>query len=179
MNNLSIAVNKFFANFFVDLADFYLNNLWLLNFLGFIISAVLVWLVVFYAIKLNIIDEKIAAVEMRYFGLRDFGKRYSIKAWKTIIKRLKTRDEEQIKIALTEADKILDEVLKAGAYSGDNIEERLAQVTPEKISNSQELLEAHKIAVKAGEEDFRITPHEAYEVLKVYERTFKEFGLIE
>ena len=179
MNNLPIVINKFFADFFVNLVDFYLDKLWFLNFFGFIISAVLLWLAVFYAIKLNIIDEKIAAVEMKYFGLRDFGKRYSVKAWKTIIKRFKTNDETQIKIALAEADKILDEILKAGAYSGDNIEERLDQVTPEKISNSQELLEAHKTAAKAGEEDFKITSHEAYEVLKIYERTFKEFGLIE
>ena len=179
MNQLAIALNKFAAAFSVNLVDFYLDKLRLLNFFGFIISAVLFWLAVFYAIKLNIIDEKIAAIEMKYFGLRDFGKRYSVKAWRIIIKRFKTRDEAQIKIALAETDKILDEVLKAGAYSGDNIEERLAQVTPEKISNSRELLEAHKIASRAGEEDFKITPHEAYEVLKVYERTFREFGLIE
>jgi len=179
MNELTISLNKFAAEFFANLVNFYLDKLWLFNFVAFILSAILFWLVIFYIIKLNIIDEKIAAIELKYFGLRDFGKRYSVKAWKTIIKRFQTRDETQIKIALAEADKILDEVLKAGAYSGDNIEERLAQVTPEKLSNSQELLEAHKIAVQSGEEDFKINPQEAYGVLKIYERSFREFGLIE
>ncbi len=179
MNELIISLNKFGAEFFAILVNVYLDKLWLLNFVAFILSAILLWLVVFYAIKLNLIDERIAALEVKYFGLRDFGKRYSVKAWKTIKKRLNTRNEAQIKIALAEADKILDEILKAGAYPGENLEERLGYLTPEKITNSQELLEAHKIAVRAKEEDFKITFEEAVNVLRVYQQSFREFGLIE
>ena len=179
MNELTISINKFAAEFFANLVNFYLDKLWLLNFIAFILSAILVWLVIFYIIKLNILDEKIAAMEVKYFGLRDFGKRYSVKAWKTIKKRLETKDEAQIKIALEEADKILDEILKAGAYPGEDLEERLNHLTSEKITNSQELLEAHKTAVRAKEEDFKITFEEAVNVLKVYQQSFREFGLIE
>ena len=179
MNELIISLNKFIAEFFANLVNFYLDKLWLLNFIAFILSAILVWLVVFYIIKLNLIDEKVASLEVKYFGLRDFGKRYSVKAWKTIKKRLETKNETQIKIALEEADKILDEVLKAGAYPGEDLEERLSHLTSEKITNSQELLEAHKIAARAKEEDFKITFEEAVNVLKVYQQSFREFGLIE
>ena len=179
MNELIISLNKFAGEFFANLFNFYLDKLWLLNFIAFILSTLLFWLIVFYAIKLNILDEKIAALEVKYFGLRDFGKRYSVKAWKNIKKRLETKNESQIKIALEEADKILDEVLKAGAYPGEDLEERLSYLTSEKITNSQELLEAHKIATRAKEKDFKITFEEAVNVLKVYQQSFREFGLIE
>jgi len=179
MNELTISLNKFAAEFFNNLVNFYLEKLWLLNFIAFILSALLLWLIIFYMIKLNILNEKIEALEVKYFGLRDFGKHYSVKAWATIKKRLKTKDPAQIKMALIEADKILDEILKAGAYPGENIEERLSHLTPEKITNCSELLEAHKIAARAKEEDFKITFEEAVNVLKVYQQSFREFGLIE
>ena len=51
----------------------------------------------------------------------------TIRAWQEIERRLAAGDESNLKLAIIEADKILDEILKMSGLKGDTMADRLKQ----------------------------------------------------
>jgi len=68
-----------------------------------------------------------------------------LKKWGKIEKRLKSTQEIEWKLAVIEADKLFDNILKKMGYAGKNMDERLAKVTAEQVANIDRIKEAHKI----------------------------------
>jgi len=113
-------------------------------------------------------------------GVGDTGKRRQWRAWKRILKRLKSDNMIKWKMAILEADAIFDEILKMGGYQGNDIHERFKQLPPTALSNFEQIQMAHKIRDRVRQEsDFVISKAEAEEVIKIYGQAFKELGLIE
>src|SRR3989344_7304784 len=67
------------------------------------------------------------------------------KQWLKIKDRVERNTEAEWKLAVIEADKLVDDVLKKMGYPGEDISERLKIATPEQISSLNLLLEAHKL----------------------------------
>jgi len=128
--------------------NFIIDNLWFFQFISLFISGILLFLIIYFFVKTDIIGEKIG--------------------------------ENQLKIAVFEADQLLDEILKIVNYPGRGLEERLAQISPEQISNIEELRQAHKFKSRlVSEPDFVITPNEAGIIIEIYKKTFQELNLID
>lgn len=117
---------------------------------------------------------------MDVFHNKDIGKRRSLKAWKQIQKRLKTKEPDQLKLAVFEADRILNEILKMSGYPGKNLDERLEIITFAQISNIEEIRQAHKLRDRiVSEPAFNITPNETAIIIEIYKKVFQELNLIE
>ncbi len=154
------------------------ENLTLLQFISLFISGIFVGLIIYFNLILNLTGEKIE-FWTDVIGSKNLTRRRSLRAWKQIQKRLKAGDANNLKMAVLEADRILDEILKLSGYPGDNLEERMDSATAAQISNIEELRQVHKIRDRlVGEPDFTLTPGEAGIAINIYKKTFVELGLV-
>ena len=83
------------------------------------------------------------------------------------------------KLAIIEADIILDQVLKERGYAGNSLGERLRSITPSHLGSIDDAWEAHKVRNKIAHEgaDFVITKRIVNETIARYQNVFREFGV--
>jgi len=104
----------------------------------------------------------------------------TVRAWQEIEKRLAAGDESNLKLAIIEADKILDDILKLSGLRGDTMADRLKQMTSAQISNLEDIWVVHKIRNRiVHEPDYNISKSEAEQALRIFGRAFQELGLID
>ncbi len=159
--------------------NFISENLLLIQFISLFVSGILLFLSIYFLAKSDIVGEDIEHF-IGVFTNKDINKRRSLRAWKQIQKRLKTKETDQLKLAILEADRILNEILKMAGYPGKNLDERLEQINSAQISNIEELRQAHKLKNRLiSEPDFIITPNETEIIIEIYKKAFQELNLIE
>lgn len=174
------------SNFFGDLGGLfqsskilYVEYLPVLKTFSLIISAILGYGIVYCIIKsdfLVIQSEKWIDI----LGLKTLTRRRSMRGWRQIIKRLKEKDQNQWKLAVMEADKILDELIKFTGVKAETTEDRLQKINPAQLSNIEEIKTAHRLSQEIRRNpDFQITHEEAQNIIKIYAQAFKEFNLID
>ena len=99
--------------------------------------------------------------------------------WKKIKKRLISEIEAEAKLAILEADSLLDQFLAKQGYPGQTLRERLESVPEDVILNKKELKEAIKIKEAIVEDpSFRLTNQEAKKILEIYEKALKDLNAI-
>ncbi len=83
------------------------------------------------------------------------------------------------KLAIIEADIILDELLKESGYGGTSLGERLRSISPAQLESLDDAWQAHKIRnqIAHGGADFVLTQKLAQDTIKQYRRVFFELGL--
>jgi hypothetical protein len=95
--------------------------------------------------------------------------------WHTIFEKLESDNESDYKLAVIEADKILDGLLKDRGYYGEDMGERLKQANSEKLPNLDELWQAHKVRNRiAHETDFQLNQSQARRAVEIYRRAFQD-----
>ncbi len=84
------------------------------------------------------------------------------------------------KLAIIEADIILDETLKKSGYAGMSLGERLKSISPSQLNSLDDAWQAHKVRnqIAHGGADFVLTRRLAEDTIKQYKRTFSELGVI-
>lgn len=143
------------------------------------VSLALLGGIVYIAIKLNIFGSKVTQFADIALNL-DLTKKRTIKAWLQIQKRIQTGDESNLKLAVIEADKILDEILKRSGFAGETMSDRLKNLTPAQLSNLEQVWGAHKLRNRiVHEPDFEVSRAEAELAVSIYGRAFREFKLID
>ncbi len=83
------------------------------------------------------------------------------------------------KLAIIEADIVLDDTLKQRGYVGNSLGERLRSITPAQLSSIDDAWEAHKIRNRIAHDgtDFVLTKRMAEQTIAQYRRVFSEFGI--
>lgn len=83
------------------------------------------------------------------------------------------------RLAIIEADIILDELLKERGFAGATLGERLKSISPQQLSSIQDAWEAHKVRNKIAHSgtDFVLTKRMAQETIGRYRLVFNEFEL--
>ncbi len=83
------------------------------------------------------------------------------------------------KLAIIEADIILDEALKSRGFVGNSLGERLKSISPTQLASLNEAWEAHKVRNRIAHEgaDFVLTKRIADETITRYRRVFNELGV--
>jgi len=101
------------------------------------------------------------------------------KKWKKIIQRLESGAESEAKLAIIEADDLLNEILKRMGYEGETLGEKLKKVKKTILPNLDEVLEAHKIKSDiVYDPSFRLTLEQAQKILAIYERALSNLEAI-
>lgn len=99
--------------------------------------------------------------------------------WGEILARLKSQDEANLKLAVIEADKLLDDFLQKIGYRDGTMADKLKQITPAQISNLREVWQAHQIRnAIVHDTDFKISNSQAEFAVDAYQKTFEEFEIL-
>jgi hypothetical protein len=100
--------------------------------------------------------------------------------WDVIEQRVSENNPESWRVAIIEADIMLDETLTNAGYVGQSIGEKLKSANHTSFTTVQDAWEAHKVRneIAHAGSDFILTKKTAQDTLKRFERVFKEFGVI-
>lgn len=96
--------------------------------------------------------------------------------WDGIKKKIDSDISSEWKMAIIEADSIIDDIFKTIGFGGETLGERLKAVEPSDFDNLQIVWEAHKVRNRIAHEGdkFELTKEEAKETLEKYEKALKE-----
>lgn len=101
--------------------------------------------------------------------------------WDRILDEIQSEDERQWRIAILEADIMLNDLLDVLGYKGETMAEKMKQADVSEFNTIDFAWEAHKIRNRVAHEgiDHPLTASEARRVIHMYERVFREFKYID
>lgn len=100
--------------------------------------------------------------------------------WQKILDYMESDNPAEWRVAVLEADVMLDEVIKKAGGVGDTLGERLKSVDPDGFKSLQVAWDAHKVRNMIAHEgaDYQLTKREAKRVIDLYGQVFNEFHYI-
>lgn len=109
---------------------------------------------------------------------KNIDKQYFKKKWEEIEKAADMRSEMGYKMAIIEADKLLDDAFKKLMIAGSTMGERL-KVIIYKYPNLRKVWEAHVIRNKISHESsFKLYDNTAKKAISIYKDALKEIGIL-
>ncbi|MFH1780546.1 MAG: hypothetical protein ABH841_00835 [Candidatus Nealsonbacteria bacterium] len=114
-----------------------------------------------------------------FFTFRPFGAKRITKIWNKIMARLNTGMESELKMAVIEADDLLDASLKRLGFTGQTLEEKLNKLTSATINNLDNVYAAHKLRNNiVHNPDYRLTQDETRTALEAYQGAFNSLQIL-
>jgi len=155
--------------------DFFLNpppGGWLLvvKIVFFVVSGLLLFGITYALTRSSYLFWGFMEDASEFLTFRPSGVRKITKTWEKIAARLETGLETEYKLAVIEADGLLDDVLRKMGIKGDTLEDRLKGLTSATLPNLDEIGFAHKSRTEIlHNPDQPLSLDEARRLLKVYE----------
>jgi hypothetical protein len=167
------------ANASHQVAQAYNSYLFLFKALGLLLSIFFIASSIFFVIEAGWVAGHVNRIRDTFIKSA-LPKRRAIKSWRKITDYFRTGDEQNLKLAIIEADNVLDEALKAAGFAGQTLADRLKKVTSEDLPNIDDLWEAHKLRNKiVHEASFGLSIGLAERALEIYQKAFQDMGLLE
>jgi len=153
-------------------------GLGLIEFFSIVISAGLTAAIVVIIIKTNWLGLKVE--RFRHIVLKtNLSKEIAQKEWTKIEAHFFKGDENDLKIAVIEADKLLEEALRESGIRGTHLGDRLKNLKPDQLSNIDQIWQAHRLRNDiVHQSTFKLKRDLAEKALNIYESTLKELGLL-
>lgn len=100
--------------------------------------------------------------------------------WETVVEHIKSSNPGDWRVAIIEADNMLDKLTREIGLVGADLGERLKGASPHHFKNLENAWEAHKVRNKIAHEGlgFKLEYREAKKTIELYESVFKEFEVI-
>ncbi|KPJ71550.1 hypothetical protein AMJ50_01500 [Parcubacteria bacterium DG_74_3] len=109
------------------------------------------------------------------FTYRPYWTREYKRKWRKITNRLNTGLESEYKLAVIEAEKMLNEALEKMGYPEQSLGEKLDKLTKDTLPNISQVREANKIQNNVVRDpDYRLTLEQAKSVVLTYEQALHE-----
>ncbi len=95
-----------------------------------------------------------------------------------VLKHIDSENPNDWKLAIIEADIMLDDLLKQRGFSGNSLGERLKSISPTQLGSLSEAWEAHKVRNRIAHDgaDFVLTKRMAEDAISRYRRVFNDLG---
>ena len=101
------------------------------------------------------------------------------KQWERIKARIVRGSEAEWKLAVIEADKLCDNILRRMGYHGESMDQRLKAIKPAQLSSLENLKVAHQVYLTVVQDpSFSPSQYEAQEALRNYETFLQEMQAI-
>ena len=95
--------------------------------------------------------------------------------WQDIVAKTETGNTDLMKIAVLDADILMDEVLREQGYAGDSVSDKLQAAADDGVGSIDAAWAAHKIRnLVAHDSSYTITERDASQAIKNFERFFGE-----
>jgi len=150
--------------------------------IAYVFAAIFLVLYIYAAVHYNEIDAhedaKIKADEAAFARQKVGGA--TANRFSDMKEHVESDNPNDWKLAIIEADIILDEALKRQGYAGTSLGERLRSISPAALQSLDDAWQAHKVRneIAHGGVDFVLTHKLARETIVRYERVFAEMGLL-
>jgi|SRR6185437_11461855 len=157
----------------------YFSHLGLLEFLGLVVSLAIFAAIIYFAIETGWWATRVD--RFRDVILRsNMSKTRAQAAWGVILQHFYRGSDSDLKVAIIEADKLLNEALREAGMMGTQIGDRLKKATDAQIPNLDDVWQAHKLRNQiAHESNFRLKRDLAERALGIYESALKNMGLLD
>ncbi len=177
---------SFFGFKFSNISDFFKNNLNIFKTLGFSLGGLFALGTAFFNIKGNSIW---ALEKAKMYPSADEGAiissgvvepNPSLDKWKQIVEHAESDIPSNWRLAIIEADIMLDDLLFQLHLPGDTMGEKLKAVEKSDFNTIENAWEAHKTRNMIAHEgsDFLLSKRETLRIISLYESVFKEFHMI-
>ena len=184
-----VLIEKIYEAFFVG-SDFTfasllttLANLWTLySIIALALSALFIAGIIYSYIRSGQIGDEIAkriADQERMWRELNNGSIENTR-WQSVQTHLSSENPNDCKLAIIEADVLLERMLDKAGYSGATIGEKLKGASSRAFATLDDAWDAHRVRnqIAHGGSDFILTQRIAKETLIKYERVFREFSFI-
>lgn len=102
------------------------------------------------------------------------------KKWEKVRSKLESGREADFKLAIIEADSLIEDLIKRLGYSGKNMSERLENIPPGQLEHVEEIRRAHETRNRIIHEDnFSLDRKSAEEILALYEEFLRHFEVLD
>jgi hypothetical protein len=178
---MSSDIQSFIGNIVAYATDPELQQILLPAKLTFVVIAfVMLALLIFTVLKTHYFEWLYLRFLFEFLTYRGYGTSKITKLWNKTMKRLDSPLESEHKLAVIEADDILDNSLKKIGYPGQTLEEKLEKLTIDTISNIDELKTAHRVRNNiVHDPDYRPGPDEIRKVMDIYAATFHDLQILD
>lgn len=142
---------------------------------SFIISAILLCIFL-YAKRRKAEIEAIIEAKYHTEGVTYDKEKKNVR-WEQILLHVASENPNDWRLAIIEADIILDEMVKSMGYAGASLGERLKRIEQSDFTSIEAAWEAHKVRNRIAHSgsDFILTQREARRIISLYEQVFREF----
>jgi len=95
--------------------------------------------------------------------------------WEGVLSHMNSASESDWKLAVMEADKIVDRILLLKGYKGESMAERMTSIDKEELESIELLWEAHKVRNRiAHKPGFRLDYNQAKKIVSYYEEVLND-----
>jgi hypothetical protein len=139
-------------------------------------------LILYLAIKTEFWQKKIYNVFIGFRKVPEVSSKHDLKVnkeWQNIVKRLDSRDEANYKLAIIEADKLLDTVLKDLTIPGSTMGERLKAIPTSQLPSIDNVWQVHKLRNHlVHTTEFKISDNKVKQAIDIYKQALKELKVL-
>ncbi len=101
------------------------------------------------------------------------------KKWLVITKRLETPNAADWKLAVIEAESLIEEILARMGFSGESFGDRLKKMDKSQLPSLNDLTQAHQIRQNIiHDPDYRLEIDQVVKTIAIYERALKELDAL-
>jgi hypothetical protein len=157
----------------------YFSNLGALEFFGLIIALIFFAGVIYFVIETGWFSLRVN--RFQHIVLQsDISKKEAKESWDRIQEQFYRGGESDLKVAILEADKLLNDALREAGIMGIQLGDRLKKTDTRQVPNLNELWQAHKLRNQiAHEPNFRLKRDVAERALAIYETALKNLGIFQ
>lgn len=160
-----------------------LTDIWsFLVILSWLVSALLVFGLIYAYIRHGQLQEVLAEIQKQQE--KAFAKLHKKdvknQRWQDVLTHVDSDRPNDWKLAIIEADIILDELLNTLGYAGSSIGEKLKSVSPNSFQTINQAWRAHNVRNRIAHEgaEFDLSKRAAKEAVTEYQMVFEEFDFI-
>jgi len=163
--------------FFVKNPDFWENFLYL-KIIFIILALIFLGSITILLLKSTWLKRRLLEDLVEIVVYRPFGVKRTFKQWAKISKRLEAGKEAECKLAIIEADGLLNDIFKKMGYGGETMGEILKQLDSAVLPDIDQIWEAHKTRNNVVHDpDYKLTLDQAKKVLGIYEKALRDLEM--
>jgi len=150
-----------------------------LKIISVILSVFFIFFIIILLFKIRKNIKKALLAIAKSVTAPDLPKKELDKKWSSVMNKLEKNNESDYKLALIEADNIFDDLLRKIGYQGEDMGERLKQITEAQLANIDELWQAHKVRNRiAHEPGFKLTYSQAKRAIEIYQQAMEDLEVL-
>ncbi len=157
----------------------YFSNLGALEFFGLVVTLIFLAGIIYFVIETGWFTLRVN--RFRHIILQsNISKKQAQESWQRIEEQFYRGGESDLKVAILEADKLLNDALREAGIMGIQLGDRLKKTNVGQVPNLDELWQAHKLRNQiAHEPNFKLKRDLAERALGIYETALKNLGIFQ